>query len=118
MLFKIRREDGSLESYSSGSFIDADGKVQPLALGDWQLEVLDTWRSPASGAAYPAAWRLTVPQLDLILEGQPQMSGQELNVSTIYWEGAVDFSGSRAGEPVAAQGYFELTGYAGTPVPS
>lgn len=118
MLFEIRREDGTLEPYSSGSFIAADGTVQPLALGDWQLEVLDTWRSPSSDAVYPAAWRLTVPGLDLALEGQARMANQELNVSTIYWEGSVAFTGTRAGEPVAAQGYMELTGYAGTPLPS
>jgi predicted secreted hydrolase len=118
MLFQIRREDGSLEPYSSGSFIAADGMVRPLALGDWQLEVLDTWRSPHSGADYPAAWRLTIPELELVLEGQAQMADQELNVSTIYWEGAVKFAGERAGEPLTAQGYLEMTGYAGTPAPS
>jgi predicted secreted hydrolase len=118
MLFEIRREDGSLEPYSSGSFVAADGMVRPLALGDWQLEVLDTWRSPHSGADYPAAWRLTIPELELVLEGQAQMADQELNVSTIYWEGAVKFAGERAGEPLTAQGYLEMTGYAGTPAPS
>ena len=30
MLFEIRQADGSVEPYSSGSFINADGTVQPL----------------------------------------------------------------------------------------
>jgi predicted secreted hydrolase len=111
MLFQIRREDGSLEPASSGTFIYADGTVQSLAKEDWQLEVLDSWTSPTSGAEYPAAWRLSVPSLGLSLQGEPLMANQELNVSTIYWEGAVAFDGQRGEQPVRAQGYIEMTGY-------
>jgi len=114
MLFQIRREDGALEPLSSGSFIAADGAVTPLALADWRLTVTDTWRSPTSGGEYPAGWRITVPGLELELEGRPLMPNQELNVSTIYWEGASAFTGARAGRPVTAKGYVELTGYAQT----
>jgi predicted secreted hydrolase len=111
MLFQIRREDGSMEPASSGTFIFPDGTQQALSLEDWQLEVLDTWTSPTSGAEYPAAWRLALPGLDLTLEGEALMPNQELNVSTVYWEGAVGFDGQRAGQTVAAQGYIEMTGY-------
>jgi predicted secreted hydrolase len=112
MLFQIRREDGSLEPASSGTFIYPDGSTEPLALGDWQLEVLERWTSPASGAEYPSAWRLAVPQIDLELEGSALMPNQELNVSTVYWEGAVAFQGQRDGQAVGAKGYIEMTGYA------
>ncbi len=118
MLFQIRRDDGSIEPYSSGSFIERDGTVQDLGHEDWQLDVLDTWISPTSGAEYPARWRLRIPDLDLDLEGQAAMADQELAVSTVYWEGAADFLGTLAGEPVGARGYVEMTGYAGTPSPS
>jgi predicted secreted hydrolase len=114
MLFEIRRDDGSLEATSAGSYITPDGEVQHLALGDWTLEVTDTWTSPTSGAEYPAGWRITVPSIDLELTGRPKMASQELNVSTVYWEGAVDFEGTLDGEPIEAQGYIELTGYAGS----
>jgi len=40
------------------------------------------------------------------------MPNQELNLSTVYWEGAVAFEGDRAGQPVEAIGYIEMTGYA------
>lgn len=118
MLFQIRREDGSIEPYSSGSFIFSDGTVQSFDHEAWQLEVLDTWESPTSGAEYPAHWRLRIPAIDLELEGRPLMADQELNVSTIYWEGASEFSGTLAGEPITARGYVEMTGYAGLPAPS
>lgn len=118
MLFQIRREDGSIEPYSSGSFIDSEGTVQALSHEDWQLEVLDTWTSPTSGAEYPSRWLLQIPIIDLELEGRPLMANQELNVSTIYWEGAGEFAGTLAADPVTARGYIEMTGYAGTPAPS
>jgi predicted secreted hydrolase len=118
MLFQIRREDGTIEPYSSGSFIESDGTAVSLTHETWQLEVLDTWVSPDSGAEYPAGWRLQIPAIDLQLEGRPLMADQELQVSTIYWEGATEFTGSLAGEPVTARGYVEMTGYAGMAPPS
>ena len=112
MLFEIRRDDGSLEAASSGSFIHPDGTVQPLPMEEWQLEVLDAWTSPDSGAEYPAGWRLSIPTLDLEVTGRPLSPNQELNVSTIYWEGAVSWQGLLNGRPITARGYVELTGYA------
>jgi predicted secreted hydrolase len=112
MLFEIRRDDGSLEAASSGSFIHPDGTVQPLRKEEWQLEVLDTWTSPESGAEYPAGWRLSIPTLELEATGRPLSPNQELNVSTIYWEGATSWQGALNGKPVTARGYVELTGYA------
>jgi predicted secreted hydrolase len=114
MLFEIRRADGTREATSAGSYIAPDGTVTHLDLGDWTLEVTDTWTSPTSGGEYPAGWRMTVPSIGLELEGRPLMPNQELNVSTVYWEGAVEFSGTLDGAPVSAQGYIEMTGYAGS----
>jgi predicted secreted hydrolase len=112
MLYGLRREDGVLAAVSSGTYISADGATQTLDLADWRITVLDTWRSPTSQAEYPARWQIEIPRLDLVLVGQPLMPNQELTVSTTYWEGAVGFAGSLAGEPVAAKGYVEMTGYA------
>ena len=114
MFFQIRREDGTLEPYSSGSFIAADGTVTHLTREDWSLDVLDEWTSPTSGATYPAAWQIEILPLELVLEGRPLMPNQELNVSTVYWEGASSFSGTLAGQPVSALGYVEMTGYFAT----
>ncbi len=112
MFFQIRNKDGSLEPFSGGSFIDADGAVTSLSLDDWQLEVTDSWTSPTNGAEYPAGWIMRIPSLDIELSGRPLLANQELNVSTTYWEGATTFSGTVAGQPVIAKGYVELTGYA------
>jgi predicted secreted hydrolase len=88
--------------------------MRDLRLEDWRLEVLDTWQSEESGGEYPAGWRITIPSLELELEGRPLMPNQELNVSSTYWEGAVSFSGSIGDMPLTAKGYIEMTGYAGS----
>ncbi|MCO5207206.1 MAG: hypothetical protein M9928_19530 [Anaerolineae bacterium] len=113
MLFEIRQADGSVEPYSSGSFINADGTVQPLKVSDWSLVVDERWTSPSSGATYPVAWSLDVPGIDLSIAGGALMDNQELNfANSVYWEGAVQFDGTRDGQLTMARGYMEMTGYA------
>jgi predicted secreted hydrolase len=114
MFFQIRQADGTLEPASSGTYIYPDGSTRTLSREAWQLIVTDTWTSPTSGAEYPAGWRITIPPLNLEIEGRPLLDNQELNVSTVYWEGAVSFSGTLDGQPIQASGYIELTGYAET----
>lgn len=103
-------ENNALDSI--GTFIYPNNTTVQLSLEDVELEVLDTWTSPTSGGEYPAAWRMTIPSLNLQIMGEPLMANQELNVSTTYWEGAVRFSGTRNDAAVTAVGYVELTGYA------
>ncbi len=112
MLYGLRREDGGKEPFSGGRWIDGDGEVE-LGAGDYDLTVTATWRSPRSGARYPAAWTLTIPRLDLELVITPQMADQELGTaSATYWEGALGYRGHRGEEPLLGRGYGELTGYA------
>lgn len=113
MLFQIRREDGSIEPTSSGTFVYPDGTTESLALADWEIEVLDTWRSDGTDSDYPSEWTLTIPKLELSISGAPKMADQELRTSSgAYWEGAVRFGGERGGSAVSAEGYIEMTGYA------
>jgi predicted secreted hydrolase len=111
MFARIRQADGSTSPFSHGSLIAPDGTTRHLDANDLQIEALDTWRSPYSGATYPARWRLTLPEADLSLELVPYLADQELPTNIIYWEGAVRISGTQGGEPVQGRGYVELTGY-------
>lgn len=111
MVFHLRREDGSIDPFSSGTFVASDGTTHALDQHDFMIEVGQTWESPRSGGSYPAHWIVTVPSEDLILEIEPYLSDQELNISFDYWEGAVQVSGTRGAEPVQGSGYIELTGY-------
>jgi predicted secreted hydrolase len=114
MLFQIRRADGSIEPLASGTFVAPDGSTYRLTRDDFQITVNTTWRSPHSGATYPAAWTIKVPSLDLTLDIKPYLADQELNLSFTYWEGAVQIRGERAGRTVSGSGYIEMTGYAGS----
>ncbi|MBA3532656.1 MAG: hypothetical protein H0T73_12095 [Ardenticatenales bacterium] len=118
MYFQIRTVGGGIEPASSGSLILEDGTVRPLSQSEVGVEVLGTWTSPDSQGRYPAQWKLTVPSEGIELTIRPLIPNQELNVSVTYWEGAVLAEGTAGGQPISAQGYIELTGYAGARVPS
>lgn len=112
MMFHIRRADGSVDPFSSGTWIAPDGSTQKLSRDDFQIEVLDTWTSPRSGGEYPSGWQVSIPALDLNLRIEPLLQDQELDVSYRYWEGAVEILGEREGRSLTGYGYVELTGYA------
>jgi len=110
MVYRLRRKDGSVDPYSAGVVVDADGRVRHLAARDVLLEVLDTWTSPTTGVRYPSRWRLRVPVAGLDLVVTPWLPQQELDVTFRYWEGAVDVRRAVGGD-IVGRGYVELTGY-------
>ncbi len=111
MFYQLRRRDGTLSPFTNGVLVSPDGTTTPLAPTDVTLDVLDTWTSPRSDAAYPARWRLRLPSENLDLQITPHMPDQELDVSVRYWEGAVRIEGTVDGEAVSGHGYVEMTGY-------
>jgi predicted secreted hydrolase len=114
MLFQIRRADGSIDPYSSGTLINPDGSTQSLNEDQFVIEVLNRWQSPHSEASYPSSWSIQIEDAGLNLNLDPYLADQELNVSYDYWEGAVKISGSINNLPVNGSGYVELTGYSGS----
>jgi predicted secreted hydrolase len=116
MLYRLRRRDGGTTPQSSGSLIERNGRVRPLALGDFFIDATGRWVSPHSGGTYPSGWRVRVPLANLDLVVTPAVLDQELVFPAqklAYWEGAVDIRGSAGTRAVAGEGYVELTGYAG-----
>lgn len=105
MLFELRRKDGSIDSYSSGTFIDTHGKAHHLKKSDFSLEPLAKWQQ------YPIEWRIRIPSLHIDIAAKAVLPNQELRLENAnYWEGSVDYSGTHKGV-----GYLEMTGY-GKPV--
>jgi predicted secreted hydrolase len=113
MLFYLRKQDGSVDPFSSGTYIDPEGGTINLDRDDFEIEVLDYWRSPHSKAEYPSQWKISVPSLKIDMVVNPYISDQELNLTFTYWEGAVRFRGEENGKIIAGNGYVELTGYSG-----
>lgn len=117
MLYLMRRKDGSADPYSSGTLVNRDGATRHLDLKDYRVEILDRWKSPASGADYPIRWKIAIPGEAIELEITPAFPDQELVTSrstrVTYWEGAVGIKGTCRGKAVSGEGYAEMTGYAG-----
>jgi predicted secreted hydrolase len=117
MLYLIRRKDGSSDPYSSGTLVKADGTSKHLKLEDFQIEILERWKSVRSGGNYPMKWKVNIPSENMALEIMPEFLNQELitNRSTrvTYWEGKVRVTGTIGKKPVGGAGYVEMTGYAG-----
>ena len=62
MLFQLRRKDGSIDPYSSGTYIDETGKAHHLTVKDFRLTPLEKW------TRYPVHWRVEVPSLKIQLD--------------------------------------------------
>lgn len=114
MFYRLRLRDGSSDPASSLTWIDARGRK---TRSPFTWTVLDQWKSPSTGAVYPARVRLTATDpatgrtASFTLE--PLMQNQELTGSLggiPYWEGACRVLDAEDRETGSA--YMELTGYA------
>jgi predicted secreted hydrolase len=117
MLYRLRHKDGSVDTFSSGTYVDANGNSTFLSLRDFTMTPLgDTYASPITKAVYPIAWRVNIPSLNLDLQLKTPLASQELtsgnNAGLSYWEGAITINGTKSGAPIAGVGYLEMTGYA------
>ena len=111
MFYHLRRNDGTQDAASAGTYVSASGSTSHLDADDFELTVLDTWESP-EGGTYPSKWRLAVQRIGLDVTVTPVIPNQELFTTVRYWEGAVDVNGERDGAAIAGRGYVELAGYA------
>jgi len=116
MLFRIRRKDASLDPFSAGTYVDAQGKSKHLHANDIVLQPLtETWTSPVTHAVYPIAWKITIPKIGIELEAHTPLASQELATTTSfvpsYWEGAITLAGRQGQTPLNGVGYLEMTGY-------
>ncbi len=114
MLAQIRTTGGGELGIFQGTYVDAKDHQKPVKSNELQVTVLDHWTSPATGITYPSGWRIWIPNDHIDLKIKPLIRDQEMQVSFIYWEGAVSVQGTINGEPVNGVGYVELTGYGST----
>lgn len=114
MVFQIRKADGTVDPFSSGTLVLPNGSTAELGAEDFEITILDTWRSPRTGGEYPSGWSISVASENLSLVIEPHLADQELDLSFDYWEGAVKITGTWHGRTVTGHGYVELTGYAGS----
>lgn len=112
MLYRLRRNDGSSDPHSAGTYVDADGAATHLSVEDFTMAPAARWTSPATQGVYPVEWRVAVPKLKLDLRVTTPLRAQEIVPTNgrgpTYWEGSVDATGPG----VRGVGYLEMTGYA------
>ncbi len=114
MLYRMRLANGEADPASSGTLIAMDGTTKHLRASDFQMTPLEFWESKASGGRYPVGWKVAIPGEKIEFTLGRALDDQELRIEPItYWEGAIDASGTRAGQAITGRGYLELTGYAG-----
>lgn len=111
MYYQLRNSDGSVSEFTNGSVIDPDGNKVNFDTGEVTLEVLDTWKSPHSGANYPSTWNLSIPGKNIDLQVETAFPDQEMDVSVRYFEGVLRLRGVMNGEEITGNGFVEMTGY-------
>jgi predicted secreted hydrolase len=111
----VRDADGSY-ALVYGTLVDPGGRTHHLRADDFQVAVTDHWRSPATGADYPAGWAISVAGLTIQLH--PTVADQELDTrastGVVYWEGSQVVTASGLRPALTGEAYVELTGYAPT----
>jgi predicted secreted hydrolase len=99
-----------------GTLVAPDGTVRHLDRNAFQVTVTGRWKSPATGADYPAAWTIAIPGEHLTVDLRPTVADQELDTrattGVVYWEGSQVVHATRDGHALGGQAYVELTGYA------
>ena len=115
MLYLLRRKTGGVDSFSSGTFIAADGSSRHIKQEEFIVRPLSYWTSKKSGIVYPASWELELPNFGIKLTLSPDLNEQELydlrSISASYWEGSVSVEGTIRGDSIKGKGYVELVGY-------
>jgi predicted secreted hydrolase len=110
MLYVLRKKDGSIDRFSSGTFVRKDGSYKHLMKDDFSVAVSDHYRSKKTGARYPSRWEIRIPSEDMVLSITPLLKDQEIpaysSTGNHYWEGTCMVEGSARG-----RAYVEMTGY-------
>ena len=112
----MRLSGDSASPFSAGTYVPASGPSRPVAWSDVALAPKSSWKSPRSGAVYPAVWSLSVRSLGLDATLTPLLADQELvtekSTGVTYWEGACRVDGKKGGRPIGGRAYVEMTDYA------
>ncbi|MBB6692502.1 hypothetical protein H7B90_13920 [Cohnella xylanilytica] len=118
LVSRLRKADSAAQGLGTAKLIGRDGRI--AASANAVLTPLSHWRSPASGARYPAEWRLWLPELGMDLRVMPLLREQEIPIAgpiQAIWEGACLVVGEGrspdgALSPIRSKGFAELVGYA------
>ncbi|MCS6181223.1 lipocalin-like domain-containing protein [Shewanella baltica] len=112
MLFQLRdqspAENTPISAFYSARRMFTDGTGRSINSTDNPNDIQMTplkWQHTVNGD-YPVSWQVKIPSENIDLSITPLNPNSAMPLSTPYWEGPVQLSGSHTGT-----GYMELTGY-------
>lgn len=115
MLFQLRDQspaentkNAPISAFYSARRMFADGTGRNINSTDNPNDIQMTplkWQHTVNGD-YPVSWQVKIPSENIDLTITPLNANSAMPLSTPYWEGPVQLSGSHTGT-----GYMELTGY-------
>ncbi|MCU7974626.1 carotenoid 1,2-hydratase [Shewanella sp. SW36] len=115
MLFQLRDQSSAesakntpISAFYSARRMFADGTGRNINSTDNPNDIQMTplkWQHTVNGD-YPVSWQVKIPSENIDLTITPLNTNSAMSLSTPYWEGPVQLSGSHTGT-----GYMELTGY-------
>lgn len=114
LCLRLRRAEGGGRPVPACAVVMPDGRVQTFSRREILLKETAHWRGQDRGAAYPVAWRLTLPLLDLALDLEPLARDQMSAGAARLWSGAVRVAGTQDGTPVSGNGRIETMAVAET----
>jgi predicted secreted hydrolase len=103
-LMGFRLRDSLDGSFTSATWIAADGSTTPYGDGKLVAKPLETSR--VVGRDVPTKWRLTLGERELDVNVDALNTQAWMDLKVPYWEGPVRVTGSHPGK-----GYLEMTGY-------
>jgi predicted secreted hydrolase len=110
MLYILRNKDGSIDQWSSGTFVYPDGTYRHLSKDDFSVTASDRYTSLKTGARYPSRWEIHIPSEKVMVTITPLIRDQEAlaysSTGNYYWEGTCKVAGVAEG-----RAYVEMTGY-------
>ncbi|MGH8020720.1 MAG: lipocalin-like domain-containing protein [Opitutaceae bacterium] len=119
MGYRMRREDGSADPFSTVAWISPQGEVTHVDASRFRWEPIEHWTSPETRGRYPIRYRLVTDSprdgAQVVLEVRSLAPNQELTGGLggiAYWEGACDVFDAKGNQ--IGRAYTELTGYAGS----
>jgi predicted secreted hydrolase len=107
---RIRRADGA--THLELATLRQPGRAdRVIPRNEIKTQVLETWRSPTTGAAYPVVWRLELAGSVYIVKSRikSQESDGGSGIGDIFWTGLCDIQDS-AGRDIGS-GVLEMSGY-------
>jgi predicted secreted hydrolase len=115
-VIRLRRADGGVNPDSPLALVLPDGDVVAAAAGSYELKPTQFWQSEKTGANYPIAWSLRMPQYRADLEITAPIAEMEIvrrAGQDIGWLGPLAVEGQWGEWKIRGQGFGELTGYRG-----